>query len=47
MFIKTIFVFEMLMDRSSKTSNNLFSRTPIDASECMKKIRVQKGIVAK
>ena len=33
--------FETLMDGCSKTSSNIFSRTPMDASEWMKK-NIQK-----
>ena len=31
--------FETLMDRCSKNSSNLFSRTPMEASEWMKKVK--------
>ena len=34
--------FEILINGSSKYSSNIFSRTPMDASEWMKKKNIQK-----
>ena len=39
--------FEMLMDRCSKYSNKLFSRTTMNASEWMKKSQREKSNCSK